>query len=227
MPHLQFKLSNARAHFHITSESEQWQLRLDGEITPRFEYSSFEVFTKNETLDGLLLKAEVIVDTLPRTERKHESDKAEYGKPGSISLIYYKPDDPHDNQSSAWFEIYLQLSTDELHRLREISTHTHQIYLLVETPLFDATGSTDIAFTYGDDPNGKDIVWRLEKGNSSQVEKFSFTISSIDKKVPDLLLNEEAQAEPTPAVPQPAVIQIDRGSVTGRLCNALLKRLIH
>jgi len=164
MPTLQFLLTSNSFAYSAEKDSEEWILVPDAVF--QRNYQNFEVLLGEDTYDGFGLEYTVTIKQ--RTPRNiawaaklaHFALEASNGKlnanivdgcVGTIALVY-----SIQHQIPPHFEIIVLLSSDAFFRMQEY-LEKYNCYLSLQTDPFEA------GLIYGDNPDGNDIRWLVDK----------------------------------------------------------------
>jgi|SRR5665647_3907699 len=164
MPILQFLLTSNSLAYSAEKDSEEWILVPDAVF--QRNYQRFEVLLGSDTYDGFGLECSVTIkqrtpnniacaDKLAHLALQASNGKLDAkivdGCVGTIALPYsteyHIP--PH-------FQIIVLLPTDAFFRIQE-HLEKYTCYLSLETDPFE------VGLIYGDDPDGNDLRWLLDK----------------------------------------------------------------
>jgi hypothetical protein len=143
---------------------------------------SFDVLVKKQkVLNGNILEADVSINfgLHEEVETEQSEDKSGLTQPGMIGLIYLSPKDSGTGKHEGGFEIHVRLPPEELHRLRQIDIAAQRMFLHVKTPL-PSVRAAHLPLNYGNDPDGRDLVWDADIAFSSPVEEFQFVITPVE-----------------------------------------------
>lgn len=164
MPTLQFLLTSNSFAYSTEKDSEEWILVPDAVF--QRSYQRFDVILGSDTYDGFSLEYSITIKQ--RTPNNidwaaklaHFALQASNGKlnanivdgcVGTIALGY-----SIEHQIPPHFEIIVLLPSDAFFRMQEY-LEKYDCYLSLKTDPFEA------GLIYGDDPDGNDIRWLVDK----------------------------------------------------------------
>lgn len=184
MPTLSFQLRNPTSALHVTKHGRHWELYFAGanQTQEQSVLYRFDVLVKKQNvLNGTILDAEVYINfgLHEEVEAEQSEDRSGLTQPGRIGLIYLSPEDPRTGNHQGGFEIHVRLPPEELHRLRQIDLAAQRMFLHVKTPL-PSVRDAHLPLNYGNDPDGRDLVWDADIAFYSPVEEFQFVITPVE-----------------------------------------------
>ena len=174
MPILNFLLTNPEPELETKKDSEEWTLRFDATIKrPEGLLNRFKIFCGGEELDGYSSKGNAIITQ--QTSENESQQSPLHERPGHIYLHYFPPGDELRNSEglSTAFTIYIRLPADTFLRVLQMNPEKHLIHLGVDTGI---ENWREEGLAYGDDPDGKEIEWRVEKKNYAHADSIRLTI---------------------------------------------------
>ena len=164
MPILEFLLTNNQLTYSAEKDSEEWILVPDTKLQKN--YDSFEVFLGSDIYDGFGLECSVTIkqrtpknivwaERLARIAQQASdgmlAETVIEGCLGTIALVYSR-----EHEIPPYFEIIVLLPTDAFFRVQAY-LETCLCYLSIKTDPFES------GLIHGDDPDGKDIKWLVDK----------------------------------------------------------------
>src|SRR2546428_1942465 len=190
MPALNFLLTNPRLTLGAKKDSEEWTLGFDAQIErPEGFLESFTIFCDGEEYDGYSMQKHGVVSIKQRTSKNksQESSLAEPNdkklteeifehRPGFIAVDYIPPDMQDGEKLPPCFRIELSLPADTFFRVLQAKPETCVIHLWVSTLFKTGREEQEEGFVYGEDPDGKELVWRREKKNYALLDFMRLTI---------------------------------------------------
>jgi hypothetical protein len=168
MPNLNFLLTNPEIYLVAEKDSEKWSLRFDAKNQRSMvRHTGFVILCDGEQYDGFGTNGRVII--------RENADELLEEKPGYIRVDYFDPKWPASDNRLPFFVIDISLPVVTFQRLLNVNPEAHLIQLDVNTD-FSKGG-----LVYGDDPDGLDIVWSVEKQNHAYVESIHLSIKQKNK----------------------------------------------
>lgn len=163
MPTLKFQLRSPRLVLDAKLGQEEWRLIFEATNQPIRDGDSFKILCRGKQYDAFSTSGTVYIG--PRANpAEHLSPEKNDGAIGSIGVVYPLED---WGEIPPFFEANISLSADSFRRLIETHTHVRAIELWVST----AAGENGLI--YGDDPNGRELEWWVERSNSTVAESIS------------------------------------------------------
>lgn len=159
MPHLEFELNKPCLTFEGNKESDEWRFNIRGKCTSgRFD-QRFAIMSGNKSYDGFGVEAVVYIKKRPpRSEVKGiPTDKPFDSNDKYRDMIYVTCPDSEIDQP--FFQVTVSLPLDAYQRLIDSDWTNHTLVLSVENEIVGQ------ALVYGDDPDGRDLEWRVDKAN--------------------------------------------------------------
>lgn len=158
MPHVTFQLKQRCHTFSSKVGSDDQTLGFSANVSPPFYQHTFLIIDGEKIYDGF--KASVSISFTRRPPRSEV--------PGIPAQNPYDANDvwrdsflvscPEDGDGSPWFSLSVSLPPDAYQRLLDCDMSEQKVELLVETLLMGGP------LIYGNDPDGREVEWHVEKG---------------------------------------------------------------
>ncbi|HVS27851.1 MAG TPA: hypothetical protein VHE58_11270 [Burkholderiales bacterium] len=186
MPGLSFELTNPRLWLEAKKDSETWTLGFDAIIKrPEGFRERFKIFCCGEEYDGYSTNGVAIIEQrisrnelqeplLTEPNNREGAEEVLEETPCYIRVGYLPPEWQGSEKLPPRFEIHISLSTDTFLRVLQAKPETRLIHLWISTEINVQKG--DDGFSYGNDPDGKELEWRVEKKNHAHMDFLRLTI---------------------------------------------------
>lgn len=181
MPYLNFLLTNPELFLAVEKDSESWSLRFDAKSVRSETCNSFKIFYEGKQYDGLGANGGVIIKLRMPQNQSQQSPPTKLNDkkvanaifeemPGDIRIDHFDPEWPKSNKPVPFFVVNIFLSTDTFFRLFHVNLERLIISLSLYTDAWE--GCLDI----GNDPDGEEIEWQVEKQNHAYAKTIHLLI---------------------------------------------------
>jgi hypothetical protein len=173
MPILKFHLQKPRLVLDVEPSQEEWELIFDARIQHIKDGDSFNILFRGKQYDAFTIGGTAYIRARAnpgeQSSREIKRLRSEFGENaiGSIGVSYSSE---QWEEIPPFFDITIALSPDSFRSLVERYVDAHIIALWITTPI---AGN---GLIYGNDPNGREIEWWVERSNSSVAESASLRL---------------------------------------------------
>ena len=166
MPSIAFTLSQACHQYNSSIDEDSFSMSVSGQCIKPWHQKYFTIFDEGRELDGFgsLASISVIprdsraeVPGIPTDSPKNSAD----GHRDFISVSVYSND--------VSFELSLALPEDTYSRLKNVNWSIENVELTISNGMF---GHSSNALIYGNDPDGHEIEWHVDRQKYQFIEDF-------------------------------------------------------
>lgn len=162
MPILKFQLRNRRLILDASPSKEEWELVFNAISQPAKDRQTFNIFIQGKKFDAYSVAGAVYIR--PRATQSGQASPNPDLSIGSVAVAH-SPEDR--GNTPPYFVVELLLSAESFRRLQDAEMRGSVVELWV------TTAKNEKALTYGDDPDGGQLEWWLDRSEISGVESIS------------------------------------------------------
>jgi hypothetical protein len=168
MPTLKFQLRNPRLVLDAKPGHEEWRLIFEATSQPVRDGDSFKILLRGKRYDAFCTSGTVYISPRANLPDQPSPERTD-GAVCSLAVVY-SPEDWGD--TAPFFEVKVSVNADSFHRLIQTPTHVRATELWVSTVMGED------GLIYGNDPDGRELEWWVEKSNLADAESISIRFIS-------------------------------------------------
>ena len=204
MPGFTFLLTNPRIYLEAKKQSERWSLSFDAKVERPERTGTFRIIFEGKEYDGYKMNGKVFIECY---HPKNESEQLSPPQPDEWTLSteerpgYIHVDTiplEYQDAKTTWprIGIVASLPSDPFLRLLQASVKTCSIelYASVPGPKHDEEG-----FSYGPDPDGRDIEWRSKMTDRARLDLLRVGITPRSNDALESEPSQEAKPQEPPS----------------------------